>query len=148
MTAQLSQRMIEDMQLWGLAERTQEMYVIVMRQLAEHYGKPPNVVTKVMLLGSLQKIGAAPGDAGSSNLHLQSLCSQVLVTQQLRFASPVRRPRQGHLQIDQQKKLASIGVVPGKDGAAHAVGGDGRRAAASEDGVVGADHSWRVSRPV
>jgi hypothetical protein len=37
MTTHLRQRMIEDMQLRGLAERTQEMYVIVVRQLAEHY---------------------------------------------------------------------------------------------------------------
>jgi site-specific recombinase XerD len=38
--------MIEDMQLWGLAERTQEMYVIVVRQLAEHYGKSPDLITE------------------------------------------------------------------------------------------------------
>jgi len=38
--------MIEDMQLRGLAERTQEMYVIVVRQLAEHYGKSPDLITK------------------------------------------------------------------------------------------------------
>ena len=45
MTA-LSQRMIEDMQLRGLAERTQEMYVIVVRQLAEHYSKSPDLITE------------------------------------------------------------------------------------------------------
>jgi site-specific recombinase XerD len=38
--------MIEDMQLQGLAERTQEMYVIVVRQLAEHYGKSPDLITE------------------------------------------------------------------------------------------------------
>ena len=37
----LRQKMIEDMQLWGLAERTQESYVRAVRQLAEHYGKSP-----------------------------------------------------------------------------------------------------------
>jgi site-specific recombinase XerD len=33
--------MIEDMQLRGLAQKTQESYVRVVRQLAEHYGKSP-----------------------------------------------------------------------------------------------------------
>jgi len=46
MTTRLRQRMIEDMQLRGLAERTQEMYVIVVRQLAEHYGKSPDLITE------------------------------------------------------------------------------------------------------
>jgi hypothetical protein len=35
----LRQRMIEDVQLHGLAERTQEAYVAAVRQLAEHYSK-------------------------------------------------------------------------------------------------------------
>lgn len=38
MTA-LRQRMIEDMQLRGLSEKTQESYVRAVRQLAEHYAK-------------------------------------------------------------------------------------------------------------
>jgi len=38
--------MIEDLQLRGLAERTQEMYVRAVRQLAEHYHKPPDVLTE------------------------------------------------------------------------------------------------------
>jgi integrase/recombinase XerD len=38
----LRQRMIEDMQLRGLSERTQESYVRAVRQLAEHYGKSPD----------------------------------------------------------------------------------------------------------
>ena len=46
MTTHLRQRMIEDMQLRGLAERTQEMYVIVVRQLAEHYSKSPDLITE------------------------------------------------------------------------------------------------------
>jgi integrase/recombinase XerD len=37
----LRQRKIEDMQLRGLAGRTQEAYVAAVRQLAEHYGKSP-----------------------------------------------------------------------------------------------------------
>jgi len=38
--------MIEDMQLRGLSERTQVVYVQVVRQLAEHYGKSPDIITE------------------------------------------------------------------------------------------------------
>jgi integrase/recombinase XerD len=41
----LRRRMIEDMQLRGLAERTQEAYVAAVRQLAEHYGKWPDQIS-------------------------------------------------------------------------------------------------------
>jgi integrase/recombinase XerD len=42
MTTPLRQRMIEDMQLRGLAERTQVAYVRAVRRLAEHYGRSPD----------------------------------------------------------------------------------------------------------
>jgi integrase/recombinase XerD len=45
MTA-LRQKMIEDMQLRGLSERTQETYVRVVRQLAEYYRKPPDQLSQ------------------------------------------------------------------------------------------------------
>lgn len=38
--------MIEDLQLRGLSERTQEMYVRAVRQLAEHYHKSPERITE------------------------------------------------------------------------------------------------------
>jgi integrase/recombinase XerD len=41
----LRQRMIEDMQLRGLAGRTQEAYVAAVRQLADHYGKSPDQIS-------------------------------------------------------------------------------------------------------
>ena len=41
----LRQRMLEDLKLRGLSENTQEIYVRAVRQLAEHYGKPPDQVT-------------------------------------------------------------------------------------------------------
>jgi len=41
MTA-LRQRMIEDMQLRGLAAKTQQAYTHAVKQLAEHYGKSPD----------------------------------------------------------------------------------------------------------
>jgi site-specific recombinase XerD len=38
--------MIEDLQLRGLSPRTQDAYVRVVRQLAEHYDKPPDAITE------------------------------------------------------------------------------------------------------
>jgi len=38
--------MIEDLQLRGLSERTQEMYVRAVRQLADHYHKSPDQITE------------------------------------------------------------------------------------------------------
>jgi integrase/recombinase XerD len=43
MTA-LRQKMIEDMQLHGFAERTQEAYLSAVRQLAKHYRKSPDQI--------------------------------------------------------------------------------------------------------
>ncbi len=40
----LRQKMIEDMQLRGLAERTQESYVLVVRQLAAYYRRSPDEI--------------------------------------------------------------------------------------------------------
>lgn len=45
MTTPLRQRMIEDMQLRGLSAKTQRVYVMAVRQLAEHYGKSPDQIT-------------------------------------------------------------------------------------------------------
>lgn len=42
----LRSRMIEDMQLAGLAERTQDAYVRGVRQLAEHYMKSPDQIVE------------------------------------------------------------------------------------------------------
>jgi len=42
---ELRKRMIETLHLRGLSERTQEAYVLAVRQLAEHYHKPPDLIT-------------------------------------------------------------------------------------------------------
>jgi integrase/recombinase XerD len=42
----LRQRMIEDLQLRGLSEKTQAAYVRAVRQLAEHYSKSPDQITE------------------------------------------------------------------------------------------------------
>jgi site-specific recombinase XerD len=42
----LRKRMIEDLQLKGMGERTQQMYVRAVGQLAEHYHKSPDKITE------------------------------------------------------------------------------------------------------
>jgi len=42
----LRQRMLEDMQLKGFSDRTQECYLRSVRQLAQHYNKPPDRITE------------------------------------------------------------------------------------------------------
>jgi integrase/recombinase XerD len=42
----LRKKLIEDMQLRGLAERTQQSYVGAVRQLAEYYGKAPEYISE------------------------------------------------------------------------------------------------------
>ena len=46
---ELRQKMIEDMQLNGLAARTQEAYVMAVRQLAEYHRKPPDQMSETDL---------------------------------------------------------------------------------------------------
>lgn len=45
----LRKRMVEDLQLKGYGQRTQEMYVRAVRQLSEHYGKSPDKITEEQL---------------------------------------------------------------------------------------------------
>ena len=42
----LRQKMVEDMQLRGLAETTQESYARAVQQLAEYYGKSPEYISE------------------------------------------------------------------------------------------------------
>ena len=42
----LRQRMLEDMQLRGLAARTQESYLAAVRQLATHFGRSPDQISE------------------------------------------------------------------------------------------------------
>jgi site-specific recombinase XerD len=45
----LRKRMLEDMQLKGFSERTQECYIRSVRMLAQHYNKPPDQITEEQL---------------------------------------------------------------------------------------------------
>ena len=42
----LRKRLIDDLQLRGMCERTQQMYVRAVRQLSEHYNKSPDKITE------------------------------------------------------------------------------------------------------
>jgi len=59
MTTPLRQKMIEDMQLRGLAVRTQESYLLSVRQLARHYQKisPYHLQPYQKILYSAQSVG-------------------------------------------------------------------------------------------
>jgi len=46
MATKLRKRMIEDMQLRGMSERTQESYIRSVRKLAAHYNKSPDLITE------------------------------------------------------------------------------------------------------
>lgn len=49
MSTPLRQKLIEDIQLHGLSSRTQEVYVVAVRQLADHYGKSPDQIREEKL---------------------------------------------------------------------------------------------------
>ena len=46
MTTSLRQRMLQDLQIAGLSERTQEAYLRVVRQLADHFHTPPDQLSE------------------------------------------------------------------------------------------------------
>ena len=45
-TTPLRQRMLQDLKLAGLSERTQQAYVDAVRHLANHYGKSPDLLNE------------------------------------------------------------------------------------------------------
>jgi hypothetical protein len=45
-TTALRQRMLQDLRLAGLSERTQEAYLRAVRQLADHFHTPPDRLTE------------------------------------------------------------------------------------------------------
>ena len=83
MTA-LRQKMIEDMQLRGLAARTQETYVRVVRQLAEHYGQSPDQLSEEQLR---QYFLYLKNDKQAS----RSSCTQVLSALKFLYEQTLRR---------------------------------------------------------
>src|SRR5260370_33623337 len=61
----LRARMIEDMKLGGLADKTQEVYQQAVRGLAKHYRRPPDQLSEAEVrryLLDVKEQGAAPGN--------------------------------------------------------------------------------------
>jgi site-specific recombinase XerD len=94
--------MIEDMQLRGLAERTQEVYVAAVRQLAEHYGKSPDQISDKELRQYFLYL-TNEKKASSSAITIALCAIKVLYEQTLRQEWPtltlVRPPRERKLPV-------------------------------------------------
>jgi integrase/recombinase XerD len=93
----LRQKLIEDMQLRGLAERTQQSYVTAVSQLAAYYGKSPAQITEAELrqyflyLKNEKKV--APGTFNQALCALKFLFEQTLQRPwpTLQLARPTRQ---------------------------------------------------------
>ena len=81
----LRQRMLEDMQLNGLAEKTQEAYLRAVRQLAAYHGKPPDQINEeelrqyfLYLKTTRKKLRAVPVPSPSvaSSSSMKKRCSE------------------------------------------------------------------------
>ena len=80
----LRQKMIEDMQLRGLAERTQQSYVAAVRKLAEYYGKSPAELNEAELREYLLYLKNEKQLAASS-------CIQVLCAMKFLYEHTLQR---------------------------------------------------------
>ncbi len=63
MMTELTKRMIEDMQLAGLSQGTQEAYIRVVRQLAGHFRRSPDPLTERQLRDYLMHLRDVRGVA-------------------------------------------------------------------------------------
>jgi len=80
----LRQKMMEDMQLRGLSERTQETYLRVVRQLAAHYGRSPDQLSQEELRQYFLYL--------KNERHLsRSSCTQVLSALKFLYEQTLRR---------------------------------------------------------
>jgi len=62
----LRKRLLEDMQLRGLAPRTQELYVRSIRRLAEFYHKPPDLISEPELRDYVLELNSGKRVKGST----------------------------------------------------------------------------------
>ncbi len=74
----LRQRMIEDMQLRGLSEKTQESYLRSVRQLAEHYHKAPDQISEEELT-TVFSVSEECASGIAQQLHSGTMRDQVLL---------------------------------------------------------------------
>ncbi len=80
----LRQKMIEDMQLRGLSERTQESYVGAVRRLGEYYGKSPGELSEAELRAYFLYLKNKKKLAGST-------CMQVLYALKFLYEHTLQR---------------------------------------------------------
>ena len=85
MSTALRQKMIEDMQLRGLGERTQQSYVAAVRKLAEYYGKSPAALGEGELRAYLL-------DLKNEKKAAASTCMQVLCALKFLYQQTLKRP--------------------------------------------------------
>jgi site-specific recombinase XerD len=85
MSTALRQKMIEDMQLRGLAERTQQSYVAAVRGLAQYYGKSPAALSE----GELR---AYMLDLKNEKKAATSTCMQVLSALKFLYQHTLKQP--------------------------------------------------------
>jgi len=99
MTA-LRQKMIEDMQLRGLAARTQQSYVAAVRGLAEYYGKSPTELSEAELRLYLKNEKKAAA----------STCNQVLCALKFLYLHMLQQewPILEFVKPEQEKKLPMV----------------------------------------
>ena len=130
----LRQRMIEDLQLRGLSERTQERYGRAVRQLAEHDHKSPERMTEEALRASFRSLKNVTHSSRAART--VALCGITFFSEQTRKRAwttlpLVRAPREPKLPV----------VLSLEGGAYHT----GTRAAPALSGLP--DHPLLVRAP-
>jgi integrase/recombinase XerD len=96
------QRMIEDLQLRGLSERTQEMYVRAVRQLADHDHKAPDRITEAELRDyflSLKNVKHDSRSASTIALGGLKFCYAHTLQREWTTLTVVRPPREKKLPV-------------------------------------------------
>jgi len=97
----LRAQMIEDLQLHGLSKKTQAVYVRAVRQLAEHYHKPPDQITEAELrqyflyLSNVRKVSASTLTVdlcGIKFFYEQTLCKHWKILELARAPSEKKLP--------------------------------------------------------
>ena len=115
----LRQRMFEDMQLRGLAPRTQGCYVQAVQQFARHFGKSPAQITedelRAYFLYLINEKRVAPGTLSIALCAIKFLVVHTL--QQpwpvLEFVRPPqRRPLPAVLSVDEVQRLLATLRLP------------------------------------
>ena len=103
MTSALRQKMIEDMQLRGLAERTQQSYVAAVRGLAQYYGKSPEVLSEGELRAYLLYLKNEKKAAAST-------CMQVLSALKFLYQQTLKRrwPILDFVKPERERKLPVV----------------------------------------